>query len=76
MSLPSASRPYLVKQTFDTVKKIRERGITILLVEQNVFHALSLAEKAYVFENGTVAYQGPGKDLLENDQIKEAYLGI
>jgi branched-chain amino acid transport system ATP-binding protein len=68
--------PLLVKQAFGTVKEINAQGITVLLVEQNVFHSLSIADEAYVLENGRVVLGGGGKEILENPQVREAYLGI
>ncbi|NIS59624.1 MAG: ATP-binding cassette domain-containing protein [Proteobacteria bacterium] len=68
--------PLLVKQVFETVKQINAQGITVLLVEQNVFHSLSIADQAYVLENGSVVLQGQAKEILDNPQVKEAYLGI
>lgn len=68
--------PLLVRQVFETVKAINAQGITVLLVEQNVFHSLSTAARGYVLENGSVVLEGSGKDLLSNPQVKEAYLGI
>ena len=68
--------PLMVKQVFTTVKEINARGITILLVEQNVFHCLSAAARGYVLENGSVVLEGGGQELLSNPQVREAYLGI
>lgn len=68
--------PLLVKQVFETIKEINARGITILLVEQNVFHSLAITDRAYVLENGRVVLEGKGKELLDNPQVKEAYLGL
>jgi branched-chain amino acid transport system ATP-binding protein len=68
--------PLLVRQVFETVKAINGQGITVLLVEQNVFHCLSTAARGYVLENGSVVLEGGGKELLNNPQIREAYLGI
>lgn len=68
--------PLLVRQVFGTVKEINAQGITVLLVEQNVFHTLSIADEAYVLENGRVVLEGDGKEILDNPQVKEAYLGI
>lgn len=73
-TLPLA--PMLVKQVFETVREINAHGITVLLVEQNVFHSLSIANQAYVLENGRVVLGGPGKEVLDNPQVREAYLGI
>jgi branched-chain amino acid transport system ATP-binding protein len=68
--------PLLVKQVFGTVREINAKGITVLLVEQNVFYSLSIADEAYVLENGRVVLEGDGKRILENPQVREAYLGI
>jgi branched-chain amino acid transport system ATP-binding protein len=68
--------PILVRHVFDTVQQINERGITIFLVEQNVFHSLSISHNAHVLENGHVVLSGSGKTLLENPRVREAYLGI
>lgn len=68
--------PLLVRQVFETVKAINSQGITVLLVEQNVFHSLSTSARGYVLENGSVVLEGGGKELLNNPQVREAYLGI
>lgn len=68
--------PLMVRQVFETVKAINAQGITVLLVEQNVFHALSISVRGYVLENGSVVLEGRGRELLNNPQIREAYLGI
>ncbi len=68
--------PLMVKQVFITVKEINANGITVLLVEQNVFHCLSAAARGYVLENGSVVLEGGGQELLSNPQVREAYLGI
>lgn len=68
--------PKLVMQVFDIVKKINEQGVTILLVEQNVHHALKLADKGFVLENGRIVLEGTGEELLKNPHVKKAYLGI
>jgi branched-chain amino acid transport system ATP-binding protein len=68
--------PIVVVEMFRVIREINEQGITILLVEQNVFHALSIAHKAYVLENGQVIMEGSAKEVLENPDIKVAYLGI
>ncbi|MDH4269949.1 MAG: ABC transporter ATP-binding protein, partial [Dehalococcoidia bacterium] len=60
----------------EVVKRLREQGITILLVEQNVRNTLEVADRAYVIENGQIVLEGTSKDLLQNEQIKTAYLGI
>ena len=68
--------PLLVSQVFEIVKDINQRGITVLLVEQNVMHVLNLCSRAYVLENGRIVLQGSGPELLNNQHVKEAYLGI
>ncbi len=68
--------PFLVDEVFKIIQTINEEGITILLVEQNVVHALSSCTRAYVLENGRITLQGMSKDLLSNEYVKEAYLGI
>jgi branched-chain amino acid transport system ATP-binding protein len=68
--------PLLVRQVFATVKTINAQGITVLLVEQNVYHSLVLSARGYVLENGSVVLEGGGKDLLNNPLVREAYLGI
>ena len=67
--------PIFVNEIFDIIKSLHESGITILLVEQNAKAALSIADKAYVLENGKVVLSGTGKELLDNQKVKEAYLG-
>lgn len=68
--------PLIVKEVFETIKKIREEGITILLIEQNVLQSLMISDRAYVLENGSVVLEGAGRDLLTDPRVKEAYLGI
>jgi branched-chain amino acid transport system ATP-binding protein len=68
--------PKIVKEMFEIIQKIHKRGMSILLVEQNVFHALSLAKKAYIIENGRVVMEGTGEELLKDKNVKKAYLGI
>ncbi len=68
--------PIIVKQVFDVIKAINRDGIAILLVEQNVTHSLSIANRAYVLENGKVIMEGKGEELLKDSDIKKAYLGI
>lgn len=68
--------PIVVHEIFDIIKKInKERGTTILLIEQNANMALKLADKAYVMETGRITLSGTGAELLANDDIKAAYLG-
>ncbi len=68
--------PLLVSQTFEAIREINRQGTTILLVEQNVFFSLEISHRAYVLENGRVVLEGKGKDLLEEDYIKKAYLAM
>jgi len=68
--------PLMVEEIFRTIRRINEQGTTILLVEQNVFNALDMANRGYVLENGRITLQGEAKALLGNDYIKEAYLGV
>jgi branched-chain amino acid transport system ATP-binding protein len=68
--------PVLIKEIFTTIRKIAETGTTVLLVEQDVQHSLSISDRGYVLEHGRIVLEGTGKELLENPQIREAYLGI
>jgi branched-chain amino acid transport system ATP-binding protein len=68
--------PILIKSIFDTVRQIAEQGTTVLLVEQDVKHSLSLSNRGYVLEHGRVVMEGPARELLENPHIKTAYLGL
>ncbi|NMB19739.1 MAG: ABC transporter ATP-binding protein [Firmicutes bacterium] len=68
--------PLLVKDIFDIIELLRQRGNTILLVEQNARKALEIADYAYVLETGQLVLEGPGKTLLEDQRVQEAYLGV
>lgn len=68
--------PILVQDVFEIVKRIRQEGVTVLLVEQNVRQTLALCDRAYVLENGRVVLQGTGEELMANGHVKEAYLGL
>jgi branched-chain amino acid transport system ATP-binding protein len=68
--------PLLVQQVFKAAERVNTEGVTILLVEQNVKHTLSIATHAYVLENGRIVMEGKGVDLLNNSHVKKAYLGI
>jgi len=68
--------PILVDEVLDTVRRLKEEGITILLVEQNVREALDLADRGYILQTGRVIAEGTGKELLESDVIRSAFLGI
>jgi branched-chain amino acid transport system ATP-binding protein len=67
--------PVVVELIFDTIRKLNEKGITILLVEQNAAMALTVADRGYVLETGKVALEGTGKELLSNERVRKAYLG-
>jgi len=67
--------PLLVKEIFEIIQRIHEEGMTVLLVEQNAFAALKIANYAYVLETGRVVLEGTGQELLRNDQVRKAYLG-
>ena len=67
--------PKLVKEIFSIIRKLHEQGITILLVEQNAKMALSIADRAYVLETGRITMEGDAKELLNNEQVRTAYLG-
>jgi branched-chain amino acid transport system ATP-binding protein len=68
--------PILTKSIFETVRKIADLGTTVLLVEQDVKHSLSLSDRGYVLEHGRTVMESQAKDLLENPHIKTAYLGL
>ena len=59
-----------------TIRALSQRGLTVILVEQNVVASLKLASRAYVIENGRIVMSGSGADLLEDDRVRQAYLGI
>ena len=68
--------PILVKQVFEIIDKIVSSGMTVLIVEQNVFHTLKIADYGYVIENGRIVLEDTGQALLKNPHVKTAYLGI
>ena len=68
--------PMLVQRLFETVREINRQGVTILLVEQNVYQGLSMANHAYVLERGSIVTEGGGPELLGNAELKAAYLGL
>ena len=68
--------PIIVEEVFQIVTRLKEQGMTILLVEQNVHQSLQIASSAYVLENGRIALSGESAALLENDYVKKAYLGM
>ncbi|MBQ8930707.1 MAG: ABC transporter ATP-binding protein [Oscillospiraceae bacterium] len=68
--------PLMAKEAMAMVRSLRDRGMTVLLVEQNVKQSMEIADRAYVLENGRIAMEGPCRELLENDYIKRAYMGM
>ena len=68
--------PLLIQQVFDTVVNLKEQGITVLLAEQNAFQSLEIADYAYVLETGHIALKGTGRQLLSDERVSEAYLGV
>jgi branched-chain amino acid transport system ATP-binding protein len=68
--------PKLFSEVLEVIKHLREQGITILLVEQNVRNTLEVADRAYVLENGRIVLEGKGRDLLQDEKVKKAYLGL
>lgn len=68
--------PLVVTRVFSLTKQLNEAGITILFVEQNVAQALAIANRAYVLENGRIVLQGGAAELLNNDEVRKAYLGV
>jgi branched-chain amino acid transport system ATP-binding protein len=68
--------PILVRDIFNVIKRIKEEGTTVLIVEQNVKQTLAIADRAYVLENGKIVLQGTGQSLLNNEHVKTAYLGV
>jgi branched-chain amino acid transport system ATP-binding protein len=68
--------PKLVSEIFERIHVIREKGITVFLVEQNVYEALSISDRAYVLQSGRIVLEGMGKELLKSDLVRKAYLGM
>jgi branched-chain amino acid transport system ATP-binding protein len=68
--------PILIRSIFETVRKIADQGTTVLMVEQDVKHSLSLSDRGYVLEHGRVVMEGQAKELMNDPHVKEAYLGI
>jgi len=67
--------PIVVDTLMETIRELRERGMTVLLVEQNAGRALEISDRAYVLEVGQITREGPGKDLLDDPEVRRAYLG-
>ena len=68
--------PILVAEIFKIIQRIQQEGVTVLLVEQNTKHTLEICDRGYVLENGRVVLSGTGRELLDNEKVKQAYLGI
>ncbi len=68
--------PKIVEEMFDNIQRIRGLGLTVLIVEQNVVDALSIADRGYVVENGAIEMQGTAKELLNDERVRAAYLGL
>ena len=68
--------PIMVDRLFDSIRKIRDLGVTVLVIEQNVFKVLQMADYGYVLENGAISLQGTGPDLLANAHLRSTYLGM
>jgi branched-chain amino acid transport system ATP-binding protein len=68
--------PLLVAEIFRVIRDLRDQGITVLLIEQNVRHSLEIADRAYVLENGRICLEGAGEELLQSDYVRQAYLGL
>ncbi len=68
--------PRFVTKVLDTIKLVNEQGVSVLLVEQNLHKALAIADHGYVIQTGRIVLEGSGADLLKNDEVKKAYLGV
>jgi len=68
--------PLVVQEVLATIRALNQRGLTILLVEQNVAVSLKISRRAYVLENGRIVMSGAGEDLLKDDRVRQAYLGL
>lgn len=68
--------PILVAEIFNIIKRIQQEDVTVLLVEQNTKHTLEICHRGYVLENGRIVLNGSGQELLDNEHVKQAYLGI
>ena len=68
--------PKLVTEIFERIHEIRRNGVTVFLVEQNVYEALSVSDRAYVLQTGRIVLEGTGEELLKSDLVRKAYLGM
>ncbi|WP_309083917.1 ABC transporter ATP-binding protein [Chelativorans sp.] len=68
--------PKVVETIFDVIARLKAQGVTILLIEQNAVMALEIADRAYVMENGRIVLAGAGRELMDNDRVRQSYLGV
>jgi len=68
--------PKLMSEIFKTIHEISQKGVTVFLVEQNVYEALNISDRAYVLQTGRIVLEGKGKDILKSDLVRKAYLGM
>jgi branched-chain amino acid transport system ATP-binding protein len=68
--------PIMADRVFESIKRIRDLGVTVLVIEQNVFKVLQMADRGYVVENGRISLQGTGAELLANQHLRTTYLGM
>ena len=68
--------PIMVDRLFESIDSIRDLGVTVLVIEQNVFKVLQMADHGYVLENGRISCQGSGPELLADDHLRTSYLGL
>lgn len=68
--------PIVIQQVFDIIGELKKQGMTILLAEQNAFKALEISDYAFVLETGKITLQGTGKELLQDERVQQAYLGV
>ena len=68
--------PNLAAQVLTAISRIRDAGVTVLIVEQNAKQALAISDRAYVLESGSIVLEGTGSELIDDDRVREAYLGI
>lgn len=67
--------PNIVERTFEIIKRVRDDGMTVLMVEQNAYAALDMCDRAYLFESGSLSLEGTGKDMIDDPHVRKAYLG-
>lgn len=68
--------PNLVAEVLDAIKRIRDTGVTVLIVEQNAAQALAISDRAYVMESGSIVLEGTGQELHDSPEVRKAYLGM